>query len=228
MRFLLSTIIVFLASLTIAFPAASQNGKLTAANGKSFPFSYSAQADGTTMIYIGGVGGKRNEVLKLAKAFNNSGLSLMTFDRAEKSCRSTQDCVKNVASRGQSKTVMADAKGRPSAADDILANEFSTVFAFVTSQPTYNKRKGIVLIRGSYSSWLSLVATQSKYKSHLKGVVFLSPAINPLWVEGVNAPKENVKKFKSLTRSFGKRKAFAIGSKKDLLPPKGSTLDAAN
>jgi alpha-beta hydrolase superfamily lysophospholipase len=214
-------------ALATAFPAHSESGQLTAKNGKTFPFTYSAQAGATTVIYVGGMGGKGNEISKLAKKFNKSGLSLITFDRAEKSCKNTQECVEKVASRVPSKTLMADANGRATAADDIMANELSAVFAFATSQPTYNKGKGIVLIGGSYGSWLSLVATQSKYKSHIKGAVFLSPAINPLWVEGARAPKENVNKFKSLARSFGKRKSITIGSNKDPLPPKGSTLDAA-
>jgi len=218
---------IFLLSLPAIGDQVSK-GKLTASNGKSFPYTLTdAEAGGVTVVYIGGIGGRGNEVSKIAKSFTSRGLNLVTFDRAEASCSSTKACAAKVASRVPSKKLIASPDGRPTAADDIMKNEIAAIMKFVTSSKSYNEKKGIVLIGGSYGSWLTLVATQSKYKSHIKGAVFLSPAINPAWVSGSKAPKEGVSKYKTLVRSFSNRKSIAVGSKKDKVFPNVSTLDTS-
>ena len=75
------------------------------------------------------------------------------------------------------------ADGTPSAAEDILDNEIASILQFVQTTPSYDPQKGIVLIGGSYGSWLSLKTIERFPTLPIKGVVFLSPAILPYWVQ---------------------------------------------
>lgn len=203
-------------------------GKLAGPNGRSFPFTYTAAgADSATVIYVGGMGGRGDEVSKKAKDFMAAGLNLLTFDRAEPGCRGTEDCVEKVRARVPGGNVMASPDGSPAAADDILKNELGAILSYAISAPNYNAAKGIVLIGGSYGSFLTLLATTSRYAKHIKKAVFLSPAIAPQWMEGNHAPPENVARFRKLVSAFGTRSALAIGGKKDLFWQDVSTLTAA-
>jgi pimeloyl-ACP methyl ester carboxylesterase len=221
-------------------------GKLITAEGLTFAYKFYPTNDrGPTVIYIPGMGGRTTwkswgeGPYLLAPPLNQANFNFIGFDRAGAlRSGSLRDHVKNAQKRGKSGAVTYPTKdGKESAAQNVVRNEIKSIIEFIEKTPSHDPEEGIYLIGGSWGSLISLNTVQS-FPDKIKGVVFLSPSINPEFVTidfEIKYSEYNidvVNYWKSLVKSFGKRPGLAIGSKTDIIVPHlskhGSALDSAN
>lgn len=121
--------------------------------------------------------------------------------------------------------------GKESPAQNIARNEVSAIIRFVERAPTHDPQKGIYLIGACIGSMISLETIHS-YPDKIKGVVFLSPMILPIFfTPDIQAKYSNLNisdYFKTLVSSFGEHPGLAIGGDADFHPQfTESALDSA-
>jgi hypothetical protein len=121
--------------------------------------------------------------------------------------------------------------GKESAVQNIARNEVSAIIEFIESAPTHDPKKGIYLIGACIGSMISL-ETIHYYPDKIKGVVFLSPMILPIFfTPDIQAKYSNLnisEYFKTLISSFGEHPGLAIGGDADFHPQfTESALDSA-
>jgi len=192
--------------------SAAKSGRLITQSGIKFPYKWSpASGEAVSVIYIGGMGGGGNEISALSGKFNAAGLSLMTFNRKDKG-----GGLKGVQARSQNgKAVNVTTDGKLSAAQVIVNDEINSAISFVKSSASYSPTKGIVLIGGSYGSWLNLNAISDIHGADIKGAVFMSPMFPPSLFTSPDAKPENVENLERLAAAFGDRPSIAFANVKD-------------